>query len=273
MIKKFLFFILLITSFPLAAQIGQQDADESELYASTKQVGQFFKRFNGEEDTRGNKLYDGDRLYRSEKIRKQYLSMLFNKSGSISEQQQLAFAQSVIAGKSSQFLDFHKGNWFAELNVVFTDSQGKDENVLLFLKLESQGEGYAWVLFKASNSRYKNLFRKDTADSRKFIHPMSHELDFMNLHKAFREGKNMDYTSDDYHPDHLSILLYELQKKQLKFKTVQSVNFHFFQIEGWYFQISEFNRAGYNNGWLISDLTPIKTEDIPALKSFIYDQR
>jgi hypothetical protein len=274
MIKKLFLLIYSITIFPLAAQIRQQgqEVDESQLYATTKQVNQFIKRFNGEEDTKGNKLYEGDRMYRNEKLRKQYMSMLFDHSSNISEEQQLAFGQAVVAGKQSQFLDFHESNWFAELNAVFVNSQGKEENIILFLKLEQQREGYAWVMFKAANDRYKKLFQKDTAASRKFIHPMSHELDFMNLNKAFREGENMDYTSDDYHPDHLSILLYELQKQQLKFKTVQSVNFHFFQVEGWYFQISEYNRAAYNNGWLISDLTPIKVEDIPVLKAFIYDE-
>lgn len=273
MIKQLFVLLYSITLFPLAAQIGQQgqEVDESQLFATTKQVNQFLKRFNGEEDTKGNKLYEGDRLYRSEKLRKQYLGMLFNEASNIPAAQQLLFGEAIIAGKQSQFLDFHGDNWFAELNAVFVNNQGREENIILFLKLEQQREGSAWVLFKASNDRYKKLFVKDTAASRKFMHPMSHELDFMNLNKAFRTGENMDYTSDAYHPDHLSILLYELQKQQMKFKTVQSVNFHFFQIAGWYFQIAEYNRPGYNNGWLISDLTPIREEDIPVLKSFIYD--
>jgi hypothetical protein len=273
MIKQLFFLLYSITLFPLAAQIGQQgqEVNESQLYAATKQVNQFFKRFNAEEDPKGNKLYEGERLYRSEKLRKQYLGMLFNEPSNIPAAQQLLFGQAIIAGKQSQFLDFHGDNWFAELNAVFVNNQGKEENIILFLKLEQQREGYAWVMFKATNDRYKVLFKKDTAASRKFIHPMSHELDFMNLHKAFRSGKNMDYTSDDYHPDYLSVLVYELQNEQLKFKTVQSVSFHFFQIEGWYFQISEYNRPSYNNGWLISDLTAIRKEDVTVLKSFIYD--
>src|SRR5690349_6033928 len=65
---------------PVQAQIVSEVEDESRLYAESKQVNQFFRRFNGEEDEKGNRYYSGDKQYRSEKLRKQYLRILFDES-------------------------------------------------------------------------------------------------------------------------------------------------------------------------------------------------
>ena len=84
---------------------------------------------------------------------------------------------------------------------------------------------------------------------------MSHELDFMNLKKIFDDPDiTVAYTNKDFQPDYLSLILYEIKKSNLKFNTVSQVKFHFFQLENWYFELSEFNRTGNNTGWLISNL-------------------
>lgn len=265
-------FVLINTTLPAQIQQGASGVDESKLYAATKQVNQFFRRFNGEEDSKGKRLYEQNSDYHSQELRKQYLQMLFdNENNSISGNTKRKFAEQVLDRKAPQFIDFHKGGWFAEVNAIFKRGNS-EENILLFFKIEPQGQGHAWVLDRVSCDRYKPIFKQDSGDSRAFIHPMSHELDFMNLHKAFRNEHAMDFTSSHYEPDFLSVFLYELDQQKISFKSVQSVNFHFFQIPGWYFQLSEFNRPGYNNGWLIADLTPISSENIPALKAYIYDQ-
>ena len=275
MIKRLIIICLWMISIPIVAQTGQQlgGEDESMLYATTKQVNQFFRRFNGEEDPKGKRLYENDKYYREPKVRKQYLEMLFDQQGFISKDQKADFTKTVLDAKEPQFLDFHQTGWFAELKAVFTNKKGQKENVVLFMEIESQRAGYAWVIKQVYLDRYAQMFSRDTTENRKFIHPMSHELDFMNLHKAFRNNNGIDYAASDFKADHMTLFLAELQNSQLKFETIQSVNFHFFQVEGWYFQITEYNRAGYNNGWLISDLTPIKEEEIPLLKSFIYEQK
>jgi hypothetical protein len=50
------------------------------------------------------------------------------------------------------------------------------------------------------------------------------------------------------------------------------VKFHFFQVDGWYFELSEFNRQGYNKGWLISTLMKITDKDKDVLMKFIYHE-
>lgn len=272
--RFFITFLIFIPSF-LPAQIAQEDSgiDESELYASTKQVNQFFRRFNGEEDQKGNRYYEADKAFRSMDLRKNYLTILFNADNNgISKEQKKQFINDVTDKQNPKYLNFHEDGWFAEVNAVFTRG-GKEENILLFFKIQQQGQGYEWVLEKASIEAYKSSFTKDSSSNKSFIHPMSHELDFMNLNKAFRNSKGVDFTARSFKPDYLSIFLYELANNRISFKTVKDLKFHFFQCEGWYFQISEFNRSGYNRGWLISDLTPINKEQVPALKALIYDQQ
>jgi len=50
--------------------IGSFSPDETVFYAQTKQMNQFFLRFNGEEDLQGKRLYPGDAGYHDIKARK-----------------------------------------------------------------------------------------------------------------------------------------------------------------------------------------------------------
>jgi hypothetical protein len=65
-----------------------------------------------------------------------------------------------------------------------------------------------------------------------------------------------------------------MRKGNLKFKSVEEMKFHFFQINGWYFELSEFNRPGYNSGWLISSLVKVNNEAEKTLlkKHLFYEQ-
>lgn len=121
---------------------------------------------------------------------------------------------------------------------------------------------------------FNSAFARDTVKIGKFLHPMSHELDFMNLRKAFENKDSVSqFTSKSFTPDYLSVFLYELKKGNLKFKTVDQVKFHFFQINGWYFELAEFNRPGYNTGWLISSLVKLSNDaDKNLLRSYIYNE-
>ncbi|WP_296619828.1 hypothetical protein [Marivirga sp.] len=276
MIRILIINLLICLPFMLPAQIVQGDGsirDESELYASTKQVNQFFRRFNGEEDQKGVRYYEGDKDFRETSLRKNYITLLFDRENqNIPSDQKKSFINDVTDKQNPQFLDFHKEGWFAEVNAVFSRN-GQEENILLFFKIQEEGKGYEWVLDQVSSAHYQQFFDKDESEEKAFLHPMSHELDFMNLHRSLNKENAVDFTGDDFKADPLSIFLYEMASEQIQFKTVRGSKFHFFQCEGWYFQIAEYNRKGYNSGWLISDLTPIKKEDIPQLKAFIYEAK
>ncbi|HEY4656635.1 MAG TPA: hypothetical protein VIH22_19090 [Cyclobacteriaceae bacterium] len=267
-------FVLLVTllSPHLHAQLVDDMEDESRLYAQTKQVNQFFRRFNGEEDEKGERYYPRDRLYQSVKLRKKYLGILFDAENTgINNDLKNEFARAVLDKAEPSLLNFHGGNWFSEVHTTFA-MNGKDQPVVLFMELEKDHQGTKWVISKVFAGMFEPYFIRDTTKVGKFLHPLSHELDFMNLRKAFINPDSVSqFTVKRFQPDHLSVFLYELKKGNLKFKTIQEVKFHFFQIDGWYFELSEFNRPGYNTGWLISNLVKVNNDkEKDLLKKYLY---
>ncbi|MEX2232164.1 MAG: hypothetical protein WD824_08390 [Cyclobacteriaceae bacterium] len=265
-------FLLILLAPTVQAQIVGEMEDESRLYAESKQVNQFFRRFNGEEDEKGNRYYPGDKQYRSEKLRRQYLRILFDESnGDIGNALKTDFVKAVLDKTETSILNFHGGNWFSELHTTFT-LNGKSQNVILFMELEKHRLGTRWVIQKVHADLFEPYFANDTVKVGRFLHPMSHELDFMNLRKAFINKDSINqFIVKRFVPDHLSLFLYEVKKGNLKFKSVDHVKFHFFQIDGWYLGISEFNRPGYNTGWLISNLVRLNNpSEKDLLRKFLY---
>jgi hypothetical protein len=271
-IRHLVVFLILLIHSPLRAQLTGEMDDERKLYAETKQVNQFFRRFNGEEDEKGERYYPRDRQYRSVKLRKKYLGILFDASNNgISNDLKMQFVNDVLDKTEPAILDFHGGNWFSEVHTTFT-MNGKAQPVTLFMELVKDHLGYKWVISKVHAAMFEPYFKRDTTKVGKFLHPLSHELDFMNLRKAFNNSDSISqFTVKQFVPDHLSVFLYEIKKGNLKFKTVEEVKFHFFQLDGWYFELSEFNRPGYNTGWLISNLVKIKNEtEKDLLRKYLY---
>ena len=263
---------LLLLMPPAYAQIIQDEEDESRLYAQSKQVNQFFRRFNGEEDEKGNRYYPGHRLYRSEKLRKKFFGVLFDEDNrGISGVLKTEFAREVLESDPPSILNFHGGNWFAEVEGTFV-MNGKAEHVTLFMELEKDHLGSKWVIYRVHAGMFDPYFVRDTTRVGKFLHPLSHELDFMNLRKALSEKDSISqFAIRRFKPDHLSLFIYEVSKGNLKFRSVEDVRFHFFQIPGWYFEVSDFNRPGYNTGWLISNLVKVKNEsEKDLLRRYLY---
>jgi hypothetical protein len=271
----FLFISFWLFSAHLKAQVLGAAEDETKLYAETKQVNQFFRRFNGEESEKGDRYYPRDKQYRSAKLRKKYLEVLFDAGNtSLTSELKVQFAKDVLEKPETNVLDFHGGNWFSEVQAYFT-MNGKRELVTLFLQLEKSHLGSKWVINKVHAGMFDPYFQRDTVRVGRFIHPMSHELDYMNLRKAFQYTDSISQFADrKFKPDHLSVFLYEVHKGNLKFVSVEDVKFHFFQIKGWYFSVEHFNRGGYNNGWLISNLVKLNSDaDLTALRKYLYYEK
>lgn len=277
MIKRItlLALVLVCATNQIDAQVVDDNYQiEQQLLASTKQLNQFFKRFNGEENNRGDELEPGDRLYRSPRLRKRYLGMLFDEErAEIPKNTKNKFIDFTTRSEQPKFLSLRSEEWFAVVNTSF-EYEGREETVILYMEMQQEGLGYEWVISDISFDPYNNLFDKQRGETKEFLHPMSHELDFMNLRKALVKGGSPEsYTLSAFKPDYLTLFLYEIKKGLLKFKTVNRLNFHFFSLDGWYFSLNNFNRAGYNTGWLISDLTEINKTQKEQLLKIIYDQK
>lgn len=248
--------------------------DDGRFSASTKQLNQFFRRFNGEESVDGNtRLYPGDSLYRNLALRKGFLQILFdNQTGSISADLKNQFIQTVLSENYPRFLSFQREGWYAEVDAIFT-FKGKREPVTFIMKIQPEGLGFEWVIDRVVFGPFKNLFSKPSGDQKDFLHPLSHELGFMNLRRAFQDSRAPEsFTSSGYTPDYLAVFLYEMKQNNLRFETVNGVKFHFFQVGGWYFEVNNFNRPGFNTGWLISNLVRLGPGDKETILKYIYDQ-
>jgi len=275
--RAFLISLITIIGTQVSAQIvNDYLGDESDLYAQTKQVNQFFRRFNGEEDINGERYYPSNRQYQSKRLRKNYLEMLFdNENSFLTDELKRDFTDAVLEGDDPVILDFHGGSWFAEVTTQF-EYLGIQRYLTLFLELEDDTVGSKWVITNVYFKPFSEAFMDQDSlrvKGQKFLHPLSHELDFMNLVNAFKDNNSIEhYLAWKYEPDYLTLFIYEVKRGNLIFKTISAVKFHFFQIDGWYFELSEFNRQGYNKGWLISTLMKITDRDKDVLLKFIYHE-
>ncbi len=243
--------------WPVAGQtIGDFKMDETELYAMTKQMGQFMRRFNYEEDQFGEKLNPKDPRYRSNEMRRKSLPILFDqqKYGTQTDLQRY-FIEDVTKDDST-YMTFLGGRWYSEVSTTFRYN-GKLVNISLILAVEKEGLGSKWVLTNVYFSEFNKLFPNGEMAEREkhFLHPMSHELDFMNIYKAFQNPEVIEYyASKEFQPNYLTLFFYEIKQGKLVFQHVDSVKFHVFQIKDWYFEVSWFNRSGMNSGWLMSNV-------------------
>lgn len=257
--------LIILLSIIILSELPAQNAmvvDEGILNASTKQVNQFFRRFNGEESPKGVRYYEKDKDYRNSALRGTYLNILFdNLNASMTDPLKETFNRDANSTTNPQYLDFHNDGWFAEVVTKFL-YQGKDVYITLYMNIEQENLGYKWVISNLYFPHFTNLFNSTSGESSKFLHPMSHEIDFMNLIRVFSDKDNVElYAAKNHKIDYLSIFLYELKKGNLKYQSVTDLKFHFFQIDGWYFEVSNFNRPGANSGWLISNLMRVKNEE------------
>lgn len=270
--RKLFLGLVLLSSFPAAGQlVDPMEADESKFYIQTKQVNQFFRRFNAEESEKGDRFYADDKQYRNDRLRKKYIQMLFDESNrNITPNLKKEFITTVVENNPA-FLDFHEDGWFSEVNAKF-NYKGREETITLYMELEAAGLGYKWIIDKVHFEPFLEKFKTDT--TQKFLHPMSHELYFLNMRKVFEDpNQAVKYTSEDWQPEQLTLFLQEIRNGNLKFEHVTNVKFHFFQIPGWYFELSEFRRPGYNTGWLISNLMKINSPaEKEIMQRYIYNE-
>lgn len=245
------------------SNLGDVQTDERELYTMTKQMSQFMSRFNYEEDQYGKKIHPDSADYRNKENRKIILPLLFDMENPRTNGSLRDFFIDDLTKKDSNYFEFLGGEWYSEVSATFK-WKGELVDISMIFAIEQENLGSKWVLTNVFFSEFSKLFPKgDIAEQQKhFLHPMSHELDFMNIYKVFKTPECIEYyASESYSTDYLSIFFYEIKQGNLVFEKVNNEKFHVFQIDNWYFEVSWFNRTGYNTGWLISNLIYLKDEE------------
>lgn len=250
--------------------LGDIQTDEKAFYTMTKQMSQFMSRFNYEEDQYGKKIHPDSPDYRNRMKRKTVLPLLFDMENPRTNGSLRDFFISDLTQADSNYFEFLGGKWYSEVSATFK-MNGKSVDISMIFAIEQENLGSKWVLTNVFFSDFNKLFPKgDIAEQQKhFLHPMSHELDFMNIHKVFKTPECIEYyASNTYSPDYLSMFFYEIKKGNLVFEKINSEKFHVFQIDNWYFEVSWFNRDGLNTGWLISNLIFLKDNEKEELLQF-----
>jgi hypothetical protein len=276
--RKF-FFIWIFVAISLVTKIsdaqvytnlGDVQTDERAFYTMTKQMSQFISRFNYEEDKYGKKLNPSSPDYRDRQKRKTVLPLLFDMENQRTNGSLRDFFIADLTEKDSNYFEFLGGKWYSEVSATFK-WKGESVDISMIFAIEQENLGSKWVLTNVYFPEFNKLFPKgDIAEQQKhFLHPMSHELDFMNIHKVFKTPECIEYyASESYSTDYLTLFFYEIKNGNLVFEKVNNEKFHVFQIDNWYFEVSWFNRNGYNTGWLISNLIFLKDNEKEELLKF-----
>ncbi len=250
--------------------LGDVQTDERAFYTMTKQMSQFMSRFNYEEDQYGTKINPESPDYRDRMKRKNVLPLLFDMENPRTNGSLRDFFIADLTEYDKNYFEFLGGKWYSEVSATFK-MNGEKVDISMIFTIEQENLGSKWVLTNVYFSDFSKLFPKgDIAEQQKhFLHPMSHELDFMNIHKVFKTPECIEYyASNSYSPDYLSIFFYEIKRGNLVFEKINSEKFHVFQIDNWYFEVSWFNREGLNTGWLISNLIFLKDNEKEELLKF-----
>ena len=271
-IFAFVFLCLMIktSNAQVYTNLGDVQTDERAFYTMTKQMSQLMSRFNYEEDQYGKKIHTDSADYRNKEKRKTVLPLLFDNESPRTNGSLRDFFIADLTEKDSNYFEFLGGKWYSEVSATFK-WKGKSVDVSMIFAIEQENLGSKWVLTNVYFAEFSKLFPKgDIAEQQKhFLHPMSHELDFMNIYKVFKTPECVEYyASESYSTDYLTLFFYEIKNGNLVFEKVNNEKFHVFQIDNWYFEVSWFNRSGYNTGWLISNLIFLKDDEKEELLKF-----
>lgn len=234
---------------------GQFDSlSENSLQQRVKQLDEFVERFNYHIDHKGNTVANP----LDQKSRKKYILALMDvemlKKADSSKRQLIDKFLSVVCGDSSKFwlLSLKSENWYAQADCKVTFKK-KPNKMTLILKMEQSKEGnFRWSVTDLQ-APFIDLSPKD---STKFLTPISHELNFMQLAQftqEYAQSVSMLHLLGKK-PEAVSIFYYLVKNKELQIDFVEHIRYHFSQIQGFYFTVKHFERKNGNVGWLIEDL-------------------
>lgn len=247
-----LVFVIMISlgfSSPVSSQLYTHD-DENFAYR-VKQIDEFFERFNNESTLIKEyifKNYDGLEVSREELIK----SLFDAKSSQLQKEDVLRFIGQVNDPEDPVNLSFYDEHWYARVkcSVIYEEEESE---LLMLLRIQQEKNGASkWVVHQV----YADFLNTPNGNNpNASLNPVSHATDFMGLNRAFEDAENLKaYLTSGFQDDQLSKFAIELQNNRIGFKQVESISYHFLQVDGWIFTVENFRRPEKNSGWLISRL-------------------
>lgn len=261
---KKLIYILLLAGVPLAATAQSPTfsiGNEENFAFSVKAIDEFIERFNGDSTLLADYGRQKKTIYKLDRV--SLLKGLFDASAQpqwdLDDVKQ--FINQVNNSEKPVYLDFLQEGWFAEADCRMS-YKGKTKLATLLLQVEVEADSSCKWVIAGVKAPY---LPTSAADSFQILHrekpslnPVSHATDFMGLHKALNDRKNVrNYFSLTPDDRSMRAFIRALESGDQTYEQVNSVVYHFLQVEGWAFKVQQFNRRTKNAGWLISHLSPM----------------
>ncbi len=236
-------------SYCNAQIISSSEKDEKELKFArqVKLLDEFFVRFNQDAQSEINAVSDSATagFTRSEIIKSLFEYSFYEKN----QQMVDTFIKQIV--KNNATLNFYSENWYAQLNsrILYFD---EIKDIDLILVNEKVAEKVSkWVILDV----FAGFLEIQPTDTTAFLQPMAHEANFVSLSKVFQQNENIaQYAHRLFVPNRLSVFFWLVKNNYIQYKQTNSVIYHF-NIKNWSFKVENFNRADYNSGWLISELS------------------
>lgn len=238
--------------------IGNSPYDTNIFHMQTRQLNQFIDRFNNQDPDFAfpDQIVEGINLTKKMNIlhiTNQEDSAFFNDSLT-------TVFINTMANASNEFkLSYFDSDWYAVAECKVT-CLGKEGVILLTLKpTGSPDKGYRWSIIGV-NPFLSFKSSEDTIIDN-LLSPYNNEVNFVDLHHFFNKAEDQeDYFLENFEPDYLSLLMYAIKNDDIAFNGVNSISYHFLQLENWYFTINNYARPGnQNSGWLISSVNQINS--------------
>lgn len=225
--------------------------------AKVKLVDEFFERFNGKEIT---PYIDKKRA----DYRKLNLLSLFNIGMFKSKRDQLYLrADSLIDYilRDSIRINYADTLWFAKAKCL-AKIDGRNTEIIVWLNVERRSaDMWKWVIARAEGNALKMTPPETKREV--MLLPTDHETNFISLHRMTNDTPKLasKFARKDFHLDETSVFFTLISLGKLKIDFVTDIEFVFFQVPGYRFYISYFEREKTNCGWLISSFERISEKD------------
>jgi len=224
--------------------------------AKVKLVDEFFDRFNGKEIT---PYIDKRKL----DFKKQNLLSLFNIGMFKSRQDPLYIEADTLIEKvlnDSIRLNYKDSLWFAKAKCLAV-MNGKETELTVWLNVEKRSEDMSkWVIARVEGEVLK--LNPPKTKYNMMLLPDDHETNFISLHRMTKDTpkQSVRFARKDFSLDETSVFFTLVSMGLLKIEFVTDLQFVFYQIPGYRFAISYYEREKANCGWLISSFGRIKRE-------------
>jgi hypothetical protein len=265
---------------PVKGQVlntGNKQDTPNEMILKVSQFGQFIKRFNFEEDFKGNEITSSF----SEKIsRSDYIDLLFDKYDARLISSNTAYSAD-YAQQKDEFIKFvtdknlkiqRISDSLYSIAVCEISYHGKLTTLQLILKQQLINNGIGWVICDADADFFYD--KNHCSGSTLYIPPTSNDVNYIHLKNYFENKDSLAcYAYQGYTCNRLSIFFHLLYSGEIQYKHVNSVIYFIGDIPGWIIQVREYNREDDNSGWLIADIVRNNTTISNYMKQLVDQTR